>query len=79
MKRLNVIVRQGNRFKLNESRLYPHLRSNEDMVRSALHMACLHYRAYPQDYKHLKPKEQLDKINNQFYDLLIEWGIYKGK
>lgn len=49
------------------------------MVRSALHMACLHYKSYPQEYKHLKPKDQLDKVNTKFYELLIDWGIYKGK
>ena len=79
MKRPNVIIRRGDRFILNESRLYSHLRKEEDMVRSALHMACLHYKSYPQEYKHLKPKDQLDKVNTKFYELLIDWGIYKGK
>lgn len=79
MKRPTVIVRQGDRFILDSKRLYPHLRKNEDMVRSALQMACLHYKAYPQHYKHLDPKGQLDKVNDTFYQLLIDWGVYKGK
>lgn len=79
MKRPSVIVRRGNRFEVNESRLYPHLKRHEDMIRSALHMTCLHYKAYPSEYIDLKPKDQLDKVNNMFYQFLIEWGIYKGK
>lgn len=79
MKRPNVIVRRGDRFILDSKRLYPHLRKEEDMVRSALQMACLHYKAYPQEYKHLSPKDQLDKVNDKFYQFLIDWGIYKGK
>lgn len=79
MKRLKVIVRRGDRFVLDESKLYPHLRKHEDMVRTALHMACLHYKYYPQEYKDLKPTEQLDKVNDTFHELLIKWGIYKGK
>ena len=49
------------------------------MVRAALHMACLHYKAHPEEYKQLPPKDQLDKVNNLFYQILIDWGIYKGK
>lgn len=79
MKRLNVIIRRGDRFILNESRLLPHLRRNEDMVRTALSMACLHYKTHPEEYKSLQPKDQLDKVNNMFYEFLKEWGIYKGK
>lgn len=79
MKRPNVIVRRGDRFVLNENRLYPHLRRQEDMIRSALHLACLHYKTYPDQYKELKPKDQLDKVNDIFYQFLIDWGIYKGK
>jgi len=79
MRRPNVIIRRGDRFELNERLLYPHLRSKEDMVRVALHMSCLHYKAYPDEYKSLQPKEQLDKVNNLFYQLLTDWGIYKGK
>ena len=79
MKRPNVIIRRGNRFELNESRLYPHLRSKDDMVRTALNMACLHYKTYPSEYSSLKPKDQLDKVNDIFYQFLIEWGIYKGR
>lgn len=79
MKRPNVITRAGNRFILNESRVYPHLRKHEDMMRSALHMSCLHYKTYPNEYTGLSPKDQLDKVNDLFYQFLIEWGIYKGK
>lgn len=79
MKRPNVIIRRGDRFELNESRLYPHLRRQEDMVRTALHMVCLHYKSYPEEYKQLQPKDQLDKVNDLFYKLLTNWGIYKGK
>jgi len=79
MKRPSVIIRRGNRFELNESKLYPHLRRQEDMVRTALHMACKHYEAYPDEYKDLKPIDQLDKVNDTFYQFLIEWEIYKGK
>lgn len=79
MRRSNVIVRRGDRFELNESRLFPHLRKNEDMVRTAAHMACLHYKSYPQEYDNLEPKDQLNKVNNVFYQFLIDWGIYKGK
>jgi len=79
MKRPTVIVRKGDRFVLDSKKLYPHLRKHEDMVRSALQMACLHYKAYPQLYKHLDPKDQLDKVNDMFYQLLIDWGVYKGK
>ena len=79
MKRPNVIIRRGDRFELNQSKLFPHLRRNEDMVRTAVHMACLHYKSYPQEYESLQPKEQLDKVNEMFYSFLREWGIYKGK
>lgn len=79
MKRPNVIVRRGDRFILDDRRLYPHLRREEDKVRSALHLACLHYKAYPQEYKHLRPVDQLDKVNDKFYEFLIEWGVYKGQ
>lgn len=79
MKRLNVIVRRGDRFELNESRLYPHLRKHEDTVRTAAYMACLHYKSYPKEYTGLTPKDQLDKVNRVFYQFLIDWGIYKGK
>ena len=79
MKRPNVIIRRGDRFELNESRLFPHLRRQEDMVRTAVHMACLHYKSYPTEYEQLNPKDQLDKVNEMFYNFLIEWGIYKGK
>lgn len=79
MRRPDVIVRKGDRFEVNLSRLYPHLRKHEDMVRSALHMASLHYKTYPSEYNDLKPKDQLDKVNDKFYQFLIEWGIYKGK
>lgn len=79
MKRPNVIIRRGDRFELNESRLYPHLRKQEDMVRTALHMVCLHYKSRPDEYQHLQPKDQLDKVNDLFYQLLKDWGIYKGK
>lgn len=79
MKRPNVIIRRGDRFELSESRLFPHLRRQEDMVRTAVHMACLHYKSYPNEYKELNPKDQLDKVNNMFYEFLIEWGVYKGK
>ena len=79
MKKLNVIVRRGDRFELNESRLYPHLRKHEDTVRTAVYMACLHYKSYPQEYEGLQPKDQLDRVNEIFYKFLIDWGIYKGK
>lgn len=79
MKRPNVIVRKGDRFKLDESRLFPHLRRHEDSVRIAVHMACLHYKSYPDEYKALQPIDQLDKVNSVFYQFLIDWGIYKGK
>ncbi len=79
MKRPNVIIRRGDRFHLEESRLFPHLRKQEDTVRSAVHMACLHYKSHPEEYKHLNPKDQLDKVNEMFYHFLIEWGIYQGK
>lgn len=79
MKRPNVIIRRGDRFELNQARLYPHLRRQEDMVRAALHMVCLHYKSYPDEYKSLQPTEQLDKVNNLFYQILADWGIYKGK
>lgn len=79
MKRPDVIIRRGDRFELNESKLYPHLRRKEDMVRLALHMVCLHYKSYPDEYKSLQPKEQLAKVNNLFYQLLTDYGIYKGK
>lgn len=79
MKRPSVIVRRGDRFEVNQSRLYPHLRRQEDMVRTALHMVCLHYKAHPQDYQQLHPRDQLDKVNELFYQILKDWGIYKGK
>lgn len=79
MKRPNVIVRKGNRFEINQSKLYPHLKKHEDMVRTAVHMASLHYSTHPEQYQGLKPTEQLDKVNEKFYQFLIEWGIYKGK
>lgn len=79
MKRPNVIVRRGDRFIVDEYRLFPHLKRQEDMVRIALHMASLHYKSHPEEYKDLSPKDQLDKVNNMFYELLIEWGSYKGK
>ena len=79
MKRPNIIIRRGDRFVVNESKLFPHLRRNEDMVRTAVHMACLHYKSYPEEYETLQPKDQLDKVNEIFYQFLKEWGIYKGK
>lgn len=79
MKRPNVIVRRGDRFQLDESRLFPHLRREEDTVRSAVHMACLHYRSHPEEYESLTPRDQLDKVNDMFYRFLIEWGVYKGR
>lgn len=79
MRRPNVILRRGDRFYLDENRLFPHLRRNEDTVRSAVHMACLHYKTYPQEYESLNPKDQLDRVNQIFYQFLIDWGIYKGK
>lgn len=79
MRRINVIIRRGDRFELNENRLLPHLRKHEDTVRTAVHMACLHYRSHPEEYESLTPKDQLDKVNEMFYAFLIEWGIYKGK
>jgi hypothetical protein len=79
MKRPDVIVRRGDRFEVNQSRLYPHLRRKEDMVRTALHMVMLHYKSHPQEYEQLPPKGQLDKVNDLFYTILKDWGIYKGK
>jgi hypothetical protein len=79
MKRPSVIIRRGDRFEVIQSRLYPHLRRQEDMVRTALHMVCLHYKSYPQEYNQLAPKDQLDKVNDLFYQILKDWGIYKGK
>ena len=79
MKRPNVIVRKGDRFQLEVSRLFPHLRREEDTVRSAVHMACLHYRSHPEEYEELTPRDQLDKVNQMFYEFLIEWGVYKGR
>lgn len=79
MRRPDVIVRRGDRFEVNQSRLYPHLRRQEDMVRTALHMVSLHYKTYNQDYITLSPKDQLAKVNDLFYQLLKDWGIYKGK
>lgn len=79
MKRPNVIVRRGDRFEVNESRILPHLRKHEDTIRTAVYMSCLHYKSYPSEYEDLNPKDQLDKVNEMFYQFLIEWGIYKGK
>jgi hypothetical protein len=79
MKRPSVIVRRGDRFEVNQSRLYPHLLRQEDRVRIALHMVMLHYKSHPEEYQTLSPKEQLDKVNDLFYHLLKTWGIYKGK
>lgn len=79
MKRPNVIVRRGDRFQLDESRLFPHLRRHEDSVRSAVYMACLHYKSHPEEYRDLQPDYRLDKVNDVFYQFLIDWGIYKGK
>lgn len=79
MKRPKVIIRRGDRFMVDESRLLPHLKTHEDMVRTALHMASLHYKSRPEEYKDLDPRQKLDKVNDMFYEFLIEWGIYKGK
>jgi len=79
MKRPQVIVRRGDRFEVDQSRLYPHLRRQEDMVRTSLHMVGLHYKTYPKEYESLTPKQQLEKVNDLFYTLLKNWGIYKGK
>lgn len=79
MKKPNVIVRRGDRFILNEYKLFPHLRKEEDMVRTALTMACLHYETHPEQYTDLSQQDKLNKVNEVFYQLLTDWGIYKGR
>lgn len=79
MKRPNVIIRRGDRFQVDERKLYPHLKREEDMVRSALYMASLHYKSYPTQYTGMSAKDKLDKINDMFYQFLKDWGVYKGK
>ena len=72
-----LIKRQGNKFVLDESQIFPYLRKSKDLVIAALTIACNDLKCNPHSYEDLSAMEKLDKLNNKIYEVLKAWGIYK--
>lgn len=79
MKKPQIIVRKGDRFVIDDTKLLPYLRRHRDLVQSAVAVACQHYIDNPNIYRFLNPQQKLEKMNEIAYQVLEQWGIYKEK
>jgi len=78
MKKLPLIKRAGNRFAVDESKILPYMRKSKGLIMSAIGVATEYLKENPDEFEGLAPNDKLDKLNDIVYEVLTDWGIYKG-
>jgi len=74
----DILIRQGNKFKINKKQIPPYMRKNMSEIQQAVSVACMDFKYSPKFYKRLTNPEKLRLMNELIYDLLEKWGIYQG-
>lgn len=72
----NLIVRKGNKFVIDETKILPYMKKSKDLVQAAVSIAATELKEHPQDDKDAVTK--LQDLNNRVYELLSAWKVYKG-
>jgi hypothetical protein len=72
----NIIVRRGNKFIIDESKILPYMRKNKDLIILAVSNACQELKQFPASFN---PNSvcKLQELNDRVYELLKEWKVYK--
>ena len=78
MKKLPLIKRAGNRFAVDESKILPYMRKSKGLIMSAIGVATEYLKENPDEFEGMLPKDKLEKLNDIVYEVLTDWGIYKG-
>ena len=73
----NLLVRRGNRFVFDQTKVLPYMRRSTDLINAAITIACQDLKINPNKYKDLDNEAKLNEINNIVYKLLEKWNIYK--
>lgn len=71
----NLVVRKGNRFVIDESKILPYMRDSKDLIMAAIAVASNELKANPSD---AAPQIKLQDLNDRVYELLAAWKVYKG-
>lgn len=74
----DILIRQGNKFKINKMQIRPYMKKHMGDIQKAVEVACQDFKYSPQYYKKFSNKEKLQELNKLIYELLEKWGIYKG-
>lgn len=74
----DLLIRSGNKFKVNKKQILPYMQKNTSDVEQAVLIACQDYKKSPNYYKNMSNKQVLSELNSLIYDILSKWGIYKG-
>lgn len=73
-----ILIRKGNRFEINEQGLLPYLKRKKDMVSAAVSAVCADFKNNQEKYQGLQAGQKLARMNELIYQILEDWGIYKG-
>lgn len=72
----NIIVRKGNKFVVDETKILPYMLAHKDMIIAAISQACEDLKSNPDRYSS-NPVDKLKQLNNNVYELLKQWKVYK--
>ena len=72
----NLIVRKGNKFILDESKILPYMRGSKDLILAAVAVACNELKE--DENPESDAKKRLQSLNDRVYHLLEVWKVYKG-
>lgn len=73
--RPNLVVRKGNKFTFDESKVLPYMKDSKDLILAAIAVASNELKSSPSQSS---SQVKLQELNDRVYELLAAWKVYKG-